>query len=149
AEAETVPAQSRDLLERVRPEKGAVESSVKPAQLGLELDEQRCAARLVALAGRAEKTGGYVWIDMEQSEYVDATLRLVRQARDRHRPVGVCLQAYLRRTAADLDALVPIGAGVRLVKGAYNEPPDRAFARKADVDASYLDLARRLVAARA
>jgi proline dehydrogenase len=61
----------------------------------------------------------------------------------------VCLQSYLRRTAGDLEALLPTGAGIRLVKGAYNEPPELAFPRKADVDASYLALARRLLEAHA
>ena len=149
AEAEAVAAHYLDLLERVKDEAGAVEISVKPTQLGLDLDEERCAARLVALAARAEATGNFVWIDMEQTAYTDATLRLVRRARERHRRVGVCLQSYLRRTAADLEALLPTGAGIRLVKGAYNEPPERAFPRKADVDASYLALACRLLAAAA
>jgi len=149
AEAEAVAAHYLDLLERVKDEAGAVEISVKPTQLGLDLDEERCAARLLALAARAEATGNFVWIDMEQTAYTDATLRLVRRARERHRRVGVCLQSYLRRTAADLEALLPTGAGIRLVKGAYNEPPERAFPRKADVDASYLALACRLLAAAA
>jgi proline dehydrogenase len=149
AEADAVAAHYLDLLDRVRAERGAVEISVKPTQLGLDLDEERCAARLLALAERAEATGGYVWIDMEQTAYVEATLRLCRRARARHRGVGVCLQAYLRRTAADLEALLPSGAGVRLVKGAYNEPPELAFPRKPDVDQGYFDLARRLLDAAA
>jgi proline dehydrogenase len=147
AEADAVAAHYLDLLERVKGEGGAVEISVKPTQLGLDLEEERCAARLEALAARAEATANFVWIDMEQTAYTDATLRLVRRARARHRGVGVCLQSYLRRTASDLDALLPTGAGIRLVKGAYNEPADLAFPRKADVDASYLALARRLLAA--
>src|SRR5438045_3910325 len=73
AEADAVATHYLDLLERVRPERGAVEISVKPTQLGLDLDEERCAARLAGLAARAEQTGGFVWIDMEQSEYTDAT----------------------------------------------------------------------------
>ena len=148
-EADAVAAHYLDLLERVKDEGGAIEISVKPTQLGLDLDEERCAGRLLALAARAEAAGNFVWIDMEQTAYVDATLRLVRRARARHRGVGVCLQSYLRRTAADLEALRPTGAGIRLVKGAYNEPGELAFPRKADVDASYLALARRLLEARA
>ncbi len=146
-EADAVAAHYLDLLERVREESGAIEISVKPTQLGLDLDEARCGERLLSLAARAEATGNFVWIDMEQTAYTDATLRLCRRARERHRAVGVCLQAYLRRTAADLEALLPTGAGLRLVKGAYNEPADRAFPRKADVDESYLALARRLIGA--
>jgi proline dehydrogenase len=149
AEADAVAAHYLDLLERVKDDGGATEISVKPTQLGLDLDEERCASRLVALAARAETTGGFVWIDMEQSAYTDATLRLCRRARARYRGVGVCLQSYLRRTAADLEALLPTGAGVRLVKGAYNEPATLAFAEKAEVDASYLALAVRLLEAAA
>jgi proline dehydrogenase len=149
AEADAVAAHYLDLLERVRAEKGAIEISVKPTQLGLDLDEERCASRLLALAARAEATGNFVWVDMEQTAYTDATLRLVRRARARHARVGVCLQSYLHRTAADLEGLLPAGVGVRLVKGAYNEPPDRALPRKADVDASYRALARRLLDAAA
>jgi proline dehydrogenase len=149
AEADEVAAHYLDLLERVRDGAGAIEISVKPTQLGLDLDEERGAARLLALVARAEETGGFVWIDMEQTAYTDATLRLCRRARERQGRVGVCLQSYLRRTPRDLEALLPTGAGVRLVKGAYNEPADRAFPRKADVDASYLALARRLLDAAA
>ena len=149
AEADAVAAHYLELLERVKDESGTVEISVKPTQLGLDLDEGRCAERLLALAARAQSTGNFVWIDMEQTAYTDATLRLVRQARARHPRVGVCLQSYLRRTAADLESLLPTGAGIRLVKGAYAEPPEHAFPRKGDVDASYLALARRLLEAAA
>ena len=149
AEADAVAAHYLELLERVKDESGTVEISVKPTQLGLDLDEGRCAERLLALAARAQSTGNFVWIDMEQTAYTDATLRLVRQARARHPRVGVCLQSYLRRTAADLESLLPTGAGIRLVKGAYAEPPEHAFPRKGDVDASYLALARRLLEAQA
>jgi proline dehydrogenase len=149
SEADEVAAHYLEVLDRVRGAAGTIEISVKPTQLGLDLDEDRCAARLDRLAERAEQSGTYVWIDMEQTGYTDATLRLCRRVRERHARVGVCLQSYLRRTAADLESLIPTGAGVRLVKGAYNEPPDRAFARKADVDASYLTLARRMLDAAA
>ena len=149
SEADAVAAHYLDLLSRVAGERGAVEISVKPTQLGLDLHEGRCGARLLTLAERAQATGNYVWIDMEQTAYTEATLRLCRLAREGGRPVGVCLQAYLRRTAADLEALLPAGAGVRLVKGAYAEPPEVAFPAKADVDASYASLAGRLLAAAA
>src|SRR5262245_53025421 len=146
-EADAVEAHYLDLLSRVAPERGVVEISVKPTQLGLDLDEGRCGARLTRLAERAQATGNYVWIDMEQTAYTDATLRLCRLARDGSRPVGVCLQAYLRRTPADVEALLPSGAGIRLVKGAYAEPAEAAFPAKSDVDASYASLAGRLLAA--
>ena len=118
---------SLDRIARATPR----EISVKPTQLGLDLDRELCYAHLRALVERAHERGNFVWIDMEQSRYVDATLDLCRRARALRPHVGVCLQAYLRRTPADLAALVPTGAGVRLVKGAYKEPPELAFPGKA------------------
>jgi proline dehydrogenase len=146
-EADEVREHYLGALDKIAAQGAAAEISVKPTQLGLDLDEERCAARLELLAARSEATANFLWIDMEQAAYTDATLRLVRRARAQHRRVGVCLQSYLRRTAGDLEALLPTGAGIRLVKGAYNEPAERAFPRKADVDASYLALARRLLQA--
>jgi proline dehydrogenase len=86
-----------------------------------------------------------VWIDMESSAYTDATLTALRQVRGSLRNVGVCLQSYLRRTAADVEALLPLGVPIRLVKGAYDEPALLAFRRKRDVDASFMALASRLL----
>jgi proline dehydrogenase len=83
---------------------------------------------------------------MEQSRYVDETLRLCLEMRGLGPHVGVCVQAYLRRTPADVETLVRAGAGIRLVKGAYKEPAAIAFPAKRDVDARYLELARRLLA---
>lgn len=121
------------------------EISIKPTQLGLDLDRERCFTRLAALVERAHQRGNFVWIDMEQSGYVDATLELCRRARALRPNVGVCLQAYLRRTAADLQALIPSGAGVRLVKGAYMEPPEVAFPGKDEVDRNFFTLASSLL----
>ncbi|HEV7500652.1 MAG TPA: proline dehydrogenase family protein, partial [Vicinamibacteria bacterium] len=84
-------------------------------------------------------------IDMEQTAYTDATLRLCLRARARHRQVGLCLQSYLRRTRADLESVTAAGAGVRLVKGAYNEAALLAFPLKSEVDESYRALARRML----
>jgi len=146
AEADEVAAHYLDALESIRAQRVNAEISVKPTQLGLDIDASRCLAHVRALAGRAAALGNFVWIDMEQSRYVDATLELARTVRAAHANVGVCVQAYLFRTAQDLERLLPIGAGVRLVKGAYKEPAEIAFPRKADVDANYLTLARRLLA---
>lgn len=86
-----------------------------------------------------------LWIDMEEASYVDVTLSLYWRLRQEHERVGLCLQAYLRRTPADLEALLPLGPAIRLVKGAYRESPEIAFQNKADVDAAYLELAERLL----
>jgi proline dehydrogenase len=83
---------------------------------------------------------------MEQSRYVDATLDLCLGLRALGPHVGVCVQAYLRRTPADVERLVAAGAGIRLVKGAYREPAEVAFPSPRDVDDAYLALARRLLA---
>jgi proline dehydrogenase len=119
--------------------------SVKPTQLGLDFDAGTCVARLDALAAQAARRGDRIWVDMEDSSYVDATLELFRQLRERHQNLGVCLQAYLRRTAADLEGLLPLKPAIRLVKGAYAEPPDRAFPAKRDTDTSYLALGATLI----
>ena len=119
--------------------------SVKPTQLGLDFEAATCVARIDSLAAQAARRGDRLWVDMEDSSYVDATLDLFRELRRRHENVGVCLQAYLRRTAADLEELLPLKPAIRLVKGAYAEPPERAFPAKRDTDASYLALAATLI----
>jgi proline dehydrogenase len=119
--------------------------SIKLTQLGLDVDQGACERSLDALAAAAEGTGSFVWVDMEDSHYTDVTLSIFRRARAAHAGVGLCLQAYLRRTGADLDSLLPLAPAIRLVKGAYAEPADAAFPRKADVDAAYLALGERLL----
>jgi proline dehydrogenase len=89
----------------------------------------------------------FVWIDMEETKYTDSTLELYRRLRREYSNVGVCLQAYLYRTAADLESLLPLKPGIRLVKGAYREPPALAFPKKKDVDANYLRLSLQLLEA--
>ena len=144
AEAEAVALHYLDLIERIRSAALPAEISVKLTQLGLDLDREFCYANVAKLleSTPAEKT---LWIDMEQSPYVDATLDVYRRARKAQRNVGVCLQAYLYRTENDLDALIPLGAAIRLVKGAYNEPAEIAFPKKHDVDENYFHLAQRLL----
>jgi proline dehydrogenase len=122
------------------------EISVKPTQLGLDIDPDRCYRNLKALVDRARTDRTFVWIDMEQHQYVDRTLDLHRRAVAEFANVGVCLQAYLYRTAEDLASIRPLGGGVRLVKGAYREPAGVAFPRKRDVDENFLKLARQMLA---
>ena len=113
--------------------------SVKPSQLGLDLSSALCLAELERILEEAEEAGIWVEIDMEASASVDRTLAVFREARARHERVGVCLQAYLRRTATDVFEL-PEGSRVRLVKGAYLEPPEVALQRRRDVDRAYARL---------
>lgn len=119
--------------------------SVKLTQLGLDLDPEVAHANLDTIVRAAEERDSVIWVDMEQSSYVDATLDMVNRIRDDHDNIGVCLQAYLYRTAEDLERLVERRIGIRLVKGAYAEPREVAFPAKADVDANYYTLAERLL----
>ena len=149
AEADAVALHYLEAIDRVAALAPAPEPSVKLTQLGLDFDRARCHAHLHALAERAHARGSYLWIDMEQSQYVDVTLDLTRRVREAFGRVGVCLQAYLYRTADDLTAMIDIGAGVRLVKGAYREPRTVAFPKKADVDENYRALSDVLLGERA
>ena len=123
--------------------------SIKPTQLGLDLSFERCQTHLFTLAARSESAGKILWIDMEDSSYVDRTLALYRAVKSRHANVGICLQAYLRRTPADLESLLSITPIIRLVKGAYAEPAAVAFPVKADTDRAYFDLSDRMLQAAA
>jgi proline dehydrogenase len=120
--------------------------SIKPTQLGLDLNEDLCWRNLTALVERAAAFKNWVWIDMEQSSYVDRTLALYKKIRRQYSNVGVCVQSYLYRTAKDLEELLPLSPAIRLVKGAYMEPANIAYPRKADVDANYFTLAKMLLA---
>lgn len=115
--------------------------SVKPTQLGLDLSMDECVQHCVALADKAESTGSALWLDMEDVSYVDRTLELYRAIRARHARAGIALQAYLYRTPKDVEALLPLNPTIRLVKGAYAEPAEVAFPRKADTDAAYEQIA--------
>ena len=147
AEADDVAAHYRGLLEREASldREGSLprppELSVKPTQLGLDIDREACFGHLDALAARAADAGTWLWLDMEGSTYVDATLDLYERLRAEHANVGICLQAYLKRTPADLRRLLPLAPAVRLVKGAYDEPATIAHRRRPEVDAAYQALA--------
>lgn len=143
AEAEAAAAQYLAALALCGQSQLSAEVSVKLSQLGLTFDPDLCQTHLAKIAEAAGE--GTVWIDMEASPYVDATLKIYRQTREAELRTGLCLQAYLRRTAADLDSLLPLGGAIRLVKGAYQEPPGLAWDQKRDVDANYLAMAKRLL----
>jgi len=148
AEAEEVTTHYLGVLDTIRPQNLDGELSVKLTQLGLDLSPDLCYQNLQRIIER-EDARRTVWIDMEYSQYVDATLGIYRRARAAYPNVGVCLQAYLYRTAKDLDSLLPMKPSIRLVKGAYKEPADVAFPRKKDVDENYFTLAKTLLAAQA
>jgi proline dehydrogenase len=136
-----------DVLDRVHRGGLDVEVSIKLTQLGLDLSREECEKNLLALIERARALSNWIWIDIESTAYTDATLDIYRRMRAAHPNVGVCIQAYLYRTAEDLKTLLPLGGGLRLVKGAYREPPDKAFPKKSDVDENYFRLAAQLLSA--
>jgi proline dehydrogenase len=145
-EAEEVTLHYLEVLDRIATAGLDAEISVKPTQLGLDLDRALCERNLDRLVARAEQRNNFVWIDMEGSPYVDPTLDLFRRTRAKTARIGIALQAYLYRTEKDVESLVPLGARIRIVKGAYLEPAEVAFPRKADVDANYFKLCTRLLA---
>jgi len=144
SEAEAVVEHYLQVLQRTRAESLSTEISIKPTQLGLDLSEALCERNLRRLLS-AEDPTRTLWIDMESSPYVDATLRLYRNTLADYPNCGVCLQAYLHRTPHDVSALLPLKPRIRLVKGAYREAAEIALQRKPEVDARYFDLARQLL----
>lgn len=133
------------LFDQIRERRLPAQVSVKPTQLGLDLSIAECERHLMALAGKAESVGSALWLDMEDSSYVDRSLDLYIALLKKHRSTGVALQAYLRRTPDDLSRLLPHKPVIRLVKGAYDEPKRVAFDKKSDTDRAYYDLAARLL----
>jgi proline dehydrogenase len=140
-EADAVADQYRGLLDAVAARKLDGEVSVKLTQLGFDLDVDRTMVHAAALAAKAAEGGKTFWIDMEGSAYVEGTLAFYERLKAGHPNVGICLQAYLKRTAADIRRLLPLEPQIRLVKGAYAEPASLAYQTRHDVDANYLALA--------
>jgi proline dehydrogenase len=140
SEAGEVVEHYESLFARLAQEGLEAEISVKPTQLGLDIDAAAAYANLERLARAAAKSKSFLWIDMEGSAYTEPTLDLYRRLRAAHDRTGVALQAYLHRTVDDVAGLLPLKPAIRLVKGAYAEPSTIAFSAKEDVDANYLAL---------
>ncbi|MEA2622192.1 MAG: proline dehydrogenase [Chloroflexota bacterium] len=152
AQADEVAEHYHDVLERSRARTEAagsrpIEISVKPTQLGLDIDEGLCVEHCEALARHAQEAGTWFWLDMEGSGYTEPTVALYERLKREHPRVGIALQAYLRRTASDVERLLPLEPCVRLVKGAYDEPAAVAYRKREEVDASYERLAGTLAVA--
>jgi proline dehydrogenase len=122
-DARAVAAHYVSVMDQVRAAGVNAQVAVKPTHLGLDIDAALAGEHLQQLLRHADATGNFLWLDMESSPYVDRTLDLFRQLRQQSPRVGVALQAYLHRTADDVEHLLPLGAAIRLVKGAYLEAP--------------------------
>ncbi|HUQ99631.1 MAG TPA: proline dehydrogenase family protein [Gemmatimonadaceae bacterium] len=133
------------LFDRIAERRLPAHVSVKPTQLGLDLSMAQCERHLLDLAAKAEQARSTLWLDMENSPYVDRTLDLYGAIHEKHPATGVALQAYLRRTPEDLSKLMPSKPIIRLVKGAYDEPTRVAFEKKSDTDRAYYDLASEML----
>jgi len=144
-EADAIAAHYIDAVDRIVEAGIDGEISVKPTQLGLDLDPEVCLGHLVRIAEHAAAKGSYLWIDMESSAYVEQTIGLYERLRAVQPRTGICLQAYLRRTAADFERLRPLDPAIRLVKGAYDEPASLAYRNRRSIDANYVGLAVRFL----
>ena len=146
ATAESVVIDYTEVLDRIAVEGLVTNVALKLTHLGLDLGEDFAFQNLERLVAHAAKHDNFIRIDMEESARVDATLRIYRRLREAgHTNVGTVLQAYLFRTEQDLTELLPLKPNLRLVKGAYLEPPSIAFAKKSDVDGNYVKLSERML----
>lgn len=115
-------------------------ASVKPTQLGLTIGYEMCLQNFKQLAARAHELGQFLWIDMESAKFTEDTITLYLELLKENPDVGIAVQAYLKRSGADLLHIIEHGGKVRLVKGAYHELEEHAFASRQDVDSNYLRL---------
>ncbi len=135
-----------DLIERIDAEDLDAHLSVKPTHLGLGFSEHAARNHIADLVETGAEHGVFVWIDMESSEFTDATLRIHDDIQAEYDNLGVCIQAYLKRSLADVEALVDRGAHVRLVKGAYSEEPSIAYQDRDRVRDQFRAILRELAA---
>lgn len=144
-QADATAAEYERALERIHA--GSLDSniSVKLTALGLLLDGEHCFRLMDRLVGAAAARGNFVRIDMEDSACTTRTLDLYRRLRERHDNVGIVLQAYMRRSLADIEDLLPLKPNVRVCKGIYVEPESVAFREPEAIRRNYVDMVDRLL----
>jgi proline dehydrogenase len=147
AAADETVEEYRALLEAVSAFGEPAHASIKLTQFGWDLHEGRAFDRVRSVAERAAAARTLLAIDMESSEYVPSAIDVYKTLHREFPDTALCLQAYLHRTRADLERLLPSQPYIRLVKGAYREPPDVALRRRSEIDARYRLLARDLLGA--
>ena len=129
-----------EIFETIAQEKLLANVSCKLTQLGLDINAEFCTGLVLSIVERAASLDNFLRIDMEGSSYTQRTIDLVKRVRSRNPAVGTVIQSYLYRSEKDVGELLACGCRIRLVKGAYQEPEDVAFPKKADVDANYVRL---------
>lgn len=134
-----------EILDRLAAEQLGSHVSVKLTQLGLAVDEALACRLLSSICERAARYRNFVRVDMEGSAFTEKTLRVFRTVNVPREVLGIAIQAYLYRSEGDVDSLLQLGARIRLVKGAYKEPPELAFPKKADVDLNFQKLTEKLL----
>jgi proline dehydrogenase len=132
-------------FDRIAREKLDANVSLKLTQLGLDLSESLCEELIEKIVAHATGMGNFVRVDMEGSAYTQRTVEITKRVRAKYAGMGTVMQSYLYRAEKDIEDLLQAGCRMRLCKGAYNEPPDVAFAKKADVDANYVKLMKMLL----
>ena len=140
-EGDAVAEHYLGLIDDIRARALDGEVSVKLTQLGYDIDVERTLAHTQRLAARAGENGKTLWVDMEGSAYAEGTIAFYERLKATHPNTGLCLQSYLHRTAADIQRLLPLSPQIRLVKGAYAEPPTIAYQTRHDVDTNYVAVA--------
>lgn len=144
-EAEQARDQYVAILEEIQRQGIDANISLKLTALGIDIDPALCVRNMRVILDRAQTLGNFVRIDMEGSAYTQPTLDVFNLLYQHHKNVGVVIQAYLYRSEDDVALLNRMGARIRLCKGAYNEPPEVAYPKKADTDANYRKLAECLL----
>lgn len=139
-EVQRTVAEYKHLLEAIRLEGIDGSISVKLTQLGLNIDKKYCGENLEELIKYANGAGRFLWVDMESSRFTGDAIDLYMSSLSKNQNVGLCIQAYLRRSKSDLERLIAVGGKIRLVKGAYNEPARIAYKSKAEIDDSFSEL---------
>jgi proline dehydrogenase len=134
-----------EVFERIAHEKLHANVSCKLTQLGLDINQEFCTGLVLSIVERAASFDNFLRVDMEGSAYTQRTVDLVKRVRARNPAVGTVIQAYLYRSETDVADLLAYGCRIRLCKGAYKEPEDVAFPRKADVDGNFIRLMQLLL----
>ncbi len=139
-EAASVTQHYLDVLDKISNQNLNSVISIKLTQLGFDYSFDETFKNILTITAKAKELNNFVWIDMEQSSYVDKTIELYKKLKSEFDNVGLCLQSYLYRTKSDLEGMIEISPAIRLVKGAYMEPANVAFKKKSDVDENYFEL---------
>jgi len=139
-EAEASKQACSEVLDAIRKLQLKANLSIKPTQMGLQLDENFCYDQVLTLVEKAKTMNNFVRLDMEDSTCTDSTLQLYKKLRETHDNCGVVIQAYMRRSLSDLIALNALKPNIRLCKGIYIEPVSIAFKGKEEIRKNYLDI---------